>query len=115
LLELYADTPEVVGVILELFALSAENYVVFLSQEHTVELYKVCLDLIHSYARSNTGKYRRTGLGPDEEESCEDLLQFLKMMTHLTVKDYINSGSPHDGLYASVYVSTQMESQWTWS
>ena len=63
-----------------------------------MELYKVCLDLIHSYARSNTGKYRRTGLGPDEEESCEDLLQFLKMMTHLTVKDYINSGSPHGQL-----------------
>ncbi|CAI8005530.1 Exportin-4 [Geodia barretti] len=64
--------------------------VFLLDKEHTMELYKVCLDLIHSYARSNTGKYRRTGLGLDEEESCEDLLQFLKMMTHLTVKDYID-------------------------
>ena len=32
LLEVYSGTPEVIGVILELFALSAENYIVFLSQ-----------------------------------------------------------------------------------
>ena len=32
LLEVYSDATEVVEVILELFALSAENYVVFLSQ-----------------------------------------------------------------------------------
>ena len=30
LLEVYRDTPEVIGVILELFALTAENYIVFL-------------------------------------------------------------------------------------
>ena len=32
LLEVFRDSPEVTGVILELFALSAENYIVFLSQ-----------------------------------------------------------------------------------
>ena len=65
----------------------------FFMQEHTLELYKVCLDLIHAYTSSNTGRYRGTGLDLDEEESCEDLLQFLKMMTHLTVKDYVDFGN----------------------
>ena len=53
----------------------------------------MCLDLIRSYASSNTGKYRVSGLDLDEEGSCEDLLQFLKMMTHLTIKDYVDFGN----------------------
>ena len=32
LLEIYADTTEVVGVILDLFSLVTENYIVFLNQ-----------------------------------------------------------------------------------
>ena len=32
LLEVYSDTAEVVGVVLELFALTADNYIVFLKE-----------------------------------------------------------------------------------
>ena len=62
-------------------------------QEQTLELYKVCLDLIQSYTKSNTGKYRSGRQSSiEEEEQCEDLLQFMKMMTHLTIKDYVDFG-----------------------
>ena len=65
-------------------------YIIIL-QEYTLQLYKVCLDLIQSYAHSNTGKYSRMSM--EEEEQCEDLLQFMKMMTHLTIKDYVDFGN----------------------
>ena len=62
-------------------------------QEQTLELYKVCLYLIQSYTKSNTGKYRSGCQSSiEEEEQCEDLLQFMKMMTHLTIKDYVDFG-----------------------
>ena len=72
----------------------------------------MCLDLIRAYAGSNASRYRGTGLGLDEEESCEDLLQFLKMMTHLTIKDFIDFGSSglpatdNDTATSRVYVCT---------
>jgi hypothetical protein len=90
LLEVYSDNTEVIRVILELFALMAENYIIFLSEEQTLQLYGVCLSLIQLYTKSNAGKYRQ--LSVDEEEQCEDLLQFMKMMTHLTIKDYVDFG-----------------------
>ena len=53
----------------------------------------MCLDLIQSYTKSNTGKYRSGRQSSiEEEEQCEDLLQFMKMMTHLTIKDYVDFG-----------------------
>ena len=54
----------------------------------TLQLYEVCLSLIHSYAKSNTGKYGQMVV--EKEEQCDDLLQFMKMMTHLTIKDYVD-------------------------
>ena len=69
-------------------------------QEQTLELYKVCLDLIQSYTKSNTGKYRSGRQSSiEEEEQCEDLLQFMKMMTHLTIKDYVDFGDCGRPLY----------------
>ena len=162
LLEVYSDTAEVVGVVLELFALTADNYIVFLKevrnrqrgvliskgcggwalgpgdvsllercphfrgcyvqllltacmhisyatlQEQTLELYKVCLDLIQSYTKSNTGKYRSGRQSSiEEEEQCEDLLQFMKM-THLTIKDYVDFGNCGRPLYIIIdYMGTR--------
>ena len=72
-----------------------------LSQEQTLDLYKVCLDLIQSYTKTNTSKYSRAA-GIEEEEQCDDLLHFLKMMTHLTIKDYVDFGD--SGRCVCVYV-----------
>ena len=71
------------------------------SQEQTLDLYKVCLDLIQSYTKTNTSKYSRAA-GIEEEEQCDDLLHFLKMMTHLTIKDYVDFGD--SGRCVCVYV-----------
>lgn len=57
-------------------------------QAETLQLYEVCLGLIHCYAKSSTGKYGQMVV--EEEEQCDDLLQFMKMMTHLTIKDYVD-------------------------
>lgn len=72
-----------------------------------MQLYEVCLSLIQAYAKSNVGKYSRLSL--EEEEQCEDLLLFMKMMTHLTIKDYVDFGEsgvltyrPGSGCWASV-------------
>ena len=47
------------------------------------------------------GKYSKVCL--TEEEQCEDLLLFLKLLSHLTTKDYLNF-APDD--------SNSAESQW---
>ena len=65
------------------------------SQDQTLQLYDVCLSVIQSYARSATGKYSSAAV--EEEQQCEDLLLFMKMMTHLTIKDYVDFGAKGDG------------------
>ena len=65
------------------------------SQDQTLQLYDVCLSVIQSYARSATGKYSTVAM--EEEQQCEDLLLFMKMMTHLTIKDYVDFGAKGDG------------------
>ena len=56
----------------------------------TLQLHEVCLSLIQAYAKSSAGKYSRLSL--EEEEQCEDLLLFMKMMAHLTIKDCLDLG-----------------------
>ena len=56
----------------------------------SLQLYEVCLSLIQAYTKSNVGNYSRQSL--EEEEQCEYLLLFMKMMTHLTIKDCLDLG-----------------------
>ena len=56
----------------------------------TLQLYEVCLSLIQAHAQSSAGKYSCLSL--EEEEQCEDLLLFMKMMAHLTIKDRLDLG-----------------------
>ncbi|KAL5457573.1 hypothetical protein EMCRGX_G034844 [Ephydatia muelleri] len=88
-LELYSGMSDVVTVILELFSLVAENYTAFLDEVRTTQLYEVCLALIQSYAKSSTVS-RFTRIVLSEEEQCDDLLLFMKLLSHLTTKDYLN-------------------------
>ena len=56
----------------------------------TLQLCEVCLSLIQAYAKSSVGRYSRLSL--EEEEQCMDLLLFMKMMAHLTIKDCLDLG-----------------------
>lgn len=47
-----------------------------------------------SLSSCSTGKYKRGSLA--EEEQCEDLLLFMKMLYNLTTKDFLDFGGVDD-------------------
>ena len=51
------------------------------------------------------GKYSRVALA--EEEQCEDLLLFMRMLTHLTTKDFLDFGNCGEMGVSSAQPQTQ--------
>ena len=47
--------------------------------------------ILVSHGNVTPGKYSSVALA--EEEQCEDLLLFMRMLTHLTTKDFLDFGN----------------------
>ncbi|KOC60217.1 Exportin-4 [Habropoda laboriosa] len=88
LLSLYHNYQEIVQLILELLfecTKGPESVLSFLTQTEAVHIYDICLSAIQIYARCNTN--RVTIDSTAEEDSYQDILLLMKLLTHLLRED----------------------------
>ncbi|CAK9828307.1 Xpo4 [Anthophora retusa] len=84
LLSLYHNYQEIVQLILELlfeYTKGPEPILSFLTQTETAHMYDICLSAIQIYARCNAN--RVTIDSTAEEDSYQDILLLMKLLTHL--------------------------------
>ncbi|XP_066276643.1 exportin-4-like [Branchiostoma lanceolatum] len=96
LMDAFHNYPEIVVLVLDAFKETITRQLCYLSQEDSLKLYEVTIQLIRSYARHHGGR----GVTVDasaEEDDFNDLMLLLDMLTQLINKDFVDFGSTDDG------------------
>ncbi|XP_011647101.1 exportin-4-like isoform X1 [Pogonomyrmex barbatus] len=87
LLSLYHNYQDIVQLILELF--NEYTKILFdLTEPDLVSVYKTCLRLLQTYARCNS--HRLTIDSTAEEDTFQDILLIMRLLTNLLIKDIFN-------------------------
>lgn len=88
LLNLYHNYQIIVQLILELFCECAKRLLFYLTQAESKKMYEYCLATVQTYARCNTN--RLTTEIAAEENSYQDLLLVMELLTNLLSKDCVD-------------------------
>jgi len=88
LLEKYASCPDVVELILYLFVDVVKSEILYLQKEKSNALCGLCVQLIVTYSKHNLG--RISALHSSEDESYQEILLLIRLLTHILSKDYVD-------------------------
>lgn len=88
LLNLYHNYQIVVQLILELFCDCAKRMLCYLTQTESKKLYEYCLATVQTYARCNANRLSTELVA--EENSYQDLLLVMELLTNLLAKDCVD-------------------------
>ncbi|KAM0733116.1 Exportin-4 [Formica fusca] len=88
LLSLYHNYQNIVQLILELLCEYTRNILFYLSEADSTRVYETCLQTIQTYARCNSN--RLTVDSTAEEDSFQDILLLMQLLTNLLSKDILN-------------------------
>ncbi|XP_019623255.1 PREDICTED: exportin-4-like [Branchiostoma belcheri] len=96
LLDTFHNYPEIVVLVLDAFKETITRQLCYLSQEDSLKLYEVTIQLIRNYARHH-GRHGVTIDASAEEDDFNDLMLLLEMLTQLINKDFVDFGSTDNG------------------
>ncbi|GAB1860941.1 Exportin-4 [Camponotus japonicus] len=88
LLSLYHNYQNIVQLILELLCEYTRSILFYLSEADSTRVYETCLQTIQTYARCNSN--RLTVDSTAEEDSFQDILLLMQLLTNLLSKDILN-------------------------
>lgn len=88
LLNLYHNYQVVVQLILELFCECAKRMLCYLTQSESKKMYEYCLATVQTYARCNANRLTLEIIA--EENSYQDLLLVMELLTNLLAKDCVD-------------------------
>lgn len=88
LLSLYHNYQNIVQLILELFCEYTRSVLLFLPEAESTRVYEICLQTIQTYARCSSN--RLTVDSTAEEDSFQDILLLMQLLTNLLSKDILN-------------------------
>lgn len=92
LVHVYRNYQTVVESIITLHWEFAENILTHLSRTEVNRFYNICMELIRIYTKCNQG---RLSLETDSlDDTFQDVLLILKLLTDLLVKDLLNHSPP---------------------
>ena len=100
LLRVYKNCPETSVYVLEFFKDFVKHQIGYLSDDECTRVYETSLQLMKLYADCNMGKYKKSDPNA-EEEQYYDLLLFLKIMTYLLSKDFVDFSEAEPRVLAS--------------
>ncbi|XP_018372809.1 PREDICTED: exportin-4-like [Trachymyrmex cornetzi] len=86
ILSLYHNYQDIVQLILELF--NEYIKIVFLSGADSMRVYEICMQMMQTYARCNS--HRFTVDSTAEEDSFQDIVLLMRLLTNLLMKDMFN-------------------------
>ncbi|XP_018403866.1 PREDICTED: exportin-4-like [Cyphomyrmex costatus] len=86
ILSLYHNYQDIVQLILELF--NEYTKIVFLSDADSMRVYETCMQMMQTYARCNS--HRFTADSTAEEDSFQDIVLLMRLLTNLLIKDIFN-------------------------
>ncbi|XP_071566040.1 exportin-4 [Temnothorax nylanderi] len=87
ILSLYHNYQDIVQLILELFS-EYTKILFFLSEVDCIRVYRTCVQAMETYARCNS--HRLTVDSTAEEDSFQDILLLMRLLTNLLIKDLFN-------------------------
>lgn len=88
LLNLYHNYQLIVQLILELFCECAKRMLCYLNQTESRKMFQYCLATVETYAQCNANRLSSEAVA--EENSYQDLLLLMELLTNLLTKDYID-------------------------
>lgn len=88
LLNLYHNYQVIVQLILELFCECAKRLLFYLTQSESKKMYEYCLTTVQTYAKCNANRFTNEIVA--EENSYQDLLLVMELLTNLLSKDCLN-------------------------
>ncbi|XP_063971922.1 exportin-4-like isoform X2 [Diachasmimorpha longicaudata] len=89
-LGLYHNYQEMVQLILEMFCECTRRILYYLPEPQSIRVYETCLQTIQTYARCNTN--RLTADVTKEEDTFQDILLLMQLLTNLLSKDILELG-----------------------
>eukprot|EP00795_Rhopilema_esculentum_P017243 gene17243-8804_t len=103
LLEKYANCPDIVELIFELFVDVVRTEIIYLDREKSNALCGLCVQLIANYSKYNLG--RISALHSCEDESYQEILLLIRLLTHILSKDYLDFSDDSNGNENSVLLN----------
>lgn len=91
LLKLYHNYQDIVQLILELFCEYTKNILFYLPETDCSNVYDICLQIIRTYAHCNSN--RLTIDSTAEEDSYNDILLLMQLLTNLLNKNIVTSSA----------------------
>ncbi|XP_074663144.1 exportin-4-like [Tubulanus polymorphus] len=88
LLDIYHNHEAIVYIILELFVDVANRILCFLNSDDSSKFYENCISIMQVYAKHNVGRYSASEL--DEEDTYQDLLLVMELLSHILSKDFFD-------------------------
>lgn len=88
LLNLYHNYQLIVQLILSLFCECAKRMLCYLTQSESRKMYEYCLTAVQTYARCNANRLSSETIA--EENSYQDLLLVMELLTNLLAKDCVD-------------------------
>lgn len=88
LLNLYHNYQLIVQLVLELFCECAKRMLCYLSHADSKKLYEYCLSTVQTYANCNANRFSSEIIA--EENSFQDLLLVMELLTNLLAKDCVD-------------------------
>ncbi|KAH0541119.1 exportin-4-like [Cotesia glomerata] len=85
LLTAYHNYPQIVKLLIEFLFECTRRILCYLTEEESIKLYEASLHTIQSYARCNSN--RITSDSTNEENTYEDILLLMQLLTHLLSED----------------------------
>ncbi|XP_012280513.1 exportin-4 isoform X2 [Orussus abietinus] len=85
LISLYHNYQQIVQLILELFYECTKGMLNYLSGPESIRMYEACVHTVQAYARCNSN--RLTVDSTAEEDSFQDILLLMQLLTNLLIKD----------------------------
>eukprot|EP00794_Sanderia_malayensis_P000268 gene268-890_t len=96
LLQKYSNCSDIVELIIEVFVDVVQTEIIYLDNEKSNTLCGLCVQLISNYSKYNLGRLRCLKTG--EDESYNEILLLIHLLTHILSKDYLDfSGDAGEG------------------